>query len=196
MTFDLGSGRHLVLAGGGRAALWLGLGAVALALLVVLYRYELKLVSRRVGRTLLGLRLLVALALVAALFEPIAERRFREPLRGRVILGVDLSESMTTSDVDAHPNGDDPRASPNEPRPTISRKEAARRLLAGDWMRSVAADRDVDALGFARDAVASTPAALAEILRKPDRPDDPARLVTDWSPVFDAALKGDDGAPV
>ncbi len=196
MTFDLGAGRHLVLAGGGRAALWLGLGAVALALLVVLYRYELKLVSRRVGRTLLGLRLLVALALVAALFEPIAERRVREPLRGRVILGVDLSESMTTSDVDAHPNGDNPRVSPNEPRPTISRKEAARRLLAGDWMRNVAANRDVDALGFARDPVASTPAALAEILRKPDRPDDPARLVTDWNPVFDAALKGDDGAPV
>ena len=41
---------------------------------------------------------LAMLVLVAALFEPIAERRYEEKIRGRVVLGVDLSESMATAD--------------------------------------------------------------------------------------------------
>ena len=35
---------------------------------------------------------------MAALFEPIAERTYRESIRGRVLLAVDTSESMATAD--------------------------------------------------------------------------------------------------
>jgi hypothetical protein len=65
---------------------------------LVLYGYERRLVSRRMGLGLLVLRVAAALALVFALFEPIAARTYRETVRGRVILGVDLSESMATAD--------------------------------------------------------------------------------------------------
>ena len=105
-------------------------------LLLVLSRYELRLVSRRAGLTLLGTRLLAMLVLVAALFEPIAERRYDEKIRGRVVLGVDLSESMATADPVSP--AEDTRSSPSEPAPTISRREVARRLLEG---RVVAEDR-------------------------------------------------------
>ena len=194
MTFHLGAGRHLVLAGGGRAAIWIAVGAVAVGLLLALYGYERRLVSRRAGLALLGMRLLAALALVAALFEPIAERRYDEPIRGRVVLGVDLSESMATADP--VPPAEGKAASPSEAPPTVTRREVARRLLEGDWMKRIGADHDVEAVGFARDAVAGTPATLADALKKPGKPGDPAGLVTDWSPALDQALKGEGPAPI
>ena len=97
MSIDLGGGRHLLLAGGGKAAVWAAGGAIALLLLLVLYRYELRLVTRRVGLALLATRVLAALILVGSLFEPIAEMRHDEVVKGRVILGVDLSSSMATA---------------------------------------------------------------------------------------------------
>ncbi len=131
MSFDLGAGRHLVLAGGGGAAIWIAVGAVALLLLLALYRYELRLVSRRVGLALLGTRLLAALVLVAALFEPIAELRHDEHIRGRVILGVDLSQSMATADP--VPRAEGSSVSPSEPLADrvapAGRSPAARRRL-------------------------------------------------------------------
>ncbi len=150
MTFQPGSRLHLVLAGSGHALLWIAAGAVALALLLVLSRYELRLVSRRAAMTLLGTRLAAMLVLVAALFEPIAERRHEEKIRGRVILGVDLSESMATADPVAA--AEDSRSSPSEPAPTVARREIARRLLNGEWFQKIAADHDVESVGFARDA--------------------------------------------
>ena len=78
MTFDLPGGRRIVLAGGQLGWFWAVVGAMALVLLIVLYREERKLVSRRMGLGLLGLRLLAAAALVTALFEPIAARTYRE----------------------------------------------------------------------------------------------------------------------
>src|SRR5947208_2243705 len=98
MTFDLPGGRRLVLAGGQLGWFWVATGAAALVLLLVLYREERKLVTRRAGLGLLTLRLAAAAALVAALFEPIAERRFREAVKGRVLLAVDVSGSMRTAD--------------------------------------------------------------------------------------------------
>ena len=97
-AIPLGGGRRLVLTGGSLGWFWLLLGAAALALLLLLYRYERALVSRRLGLTLLALRTLAALSLIFALFEPIAVRSFREQVRGRVVLGIDLSESMSTAD--------------------------------------------------------------------------------------------------
>src|SRR5215217_7812100 len=50
MAFDLFGGRRLVLAGARLGWFWVAAGAVALALLVWLYREERRLVSRPAGR--------------------------------------------------------------------------------------------------------------------------------------------------
>ncbi len=136
----LGGGRRLVLAGIEWGWLWLLAGLVALGLVLALYRYERRLVSRRTGLTLLVLRVLAALALVAALFEPIAERTYRERIKGRVLVGVDLSESMATVDP-GRPAESRERLretldlSPTETPESLPRREIARRLLLGDWLR-------------------------------------------------------------
>lgn len=194
MTFQPASRLHLVLAGGGHAILWLAVGAVALVLLVVLSHYERRLVSRRAALTLLGTRLAAMLVLVAALFEPIAERRYEEKLRGRVILGVDLSESMNTADPVAP--AEDTRSSPSEPAPTVARREIARRLLEGGWFQKIAADHDVESVGFARDTVLGTPETLAKALQNSSASGDPASLATDWSGVLARALQGGESGPI
>ena len=193
-TIALGENRHLVLAGGGRAWAWLAAGAVALGLVLALYRYERRLVSRSTGLALLSLRVIAALALVATLFEPIAARTTRETVRGRVILGVDLSESMATADP--VPPSEDRRTSPSEPIATVTRREVARRLLDGPWLKTIARDHAIEAVGFARDAVDGSPESLAAALKTPGKPDDPAMLATDWAPALDLATKGGDPAPV
>ncbi len=147
------AGMRVLLAGEGRAWIWLAAGAVALVLLLALYRAERKLVSRRVGLALLGLRLLAAAVLVLALFEPIAAWSRTETLRGRVVVAADLSESMDTVDRDGR-----------------SRRERARALVEGDAapLARLNADHDVKALAFAREAGPEGPlAALAESPRGP-----------------------------
>lgn len=178
LALTLGGGNRLILAGVARWGVWLAAGLAALSLILMLYRYERKLVSRRAGLALLSLRILAAAALVAALFEPIAARTFRETVRGRVVLGVDLSESMATADGDVsmHP-----------------RRQVAQGLVSGDWLRSITSAHDVEAVGFARDSAGDgTPAALAAGLDDPGKPDDPARLATDWDPVLRRGLKDAD----
>jgi hypothetical protein len=194
MTNQPGSRLHLVLAGSRHALLWVAVGAVALGLLILLFRYELRLVSRRAGLTLLGTRLTAMLVLLAALFEPIAERRFHETIRGRVVLGVDLSESMATADP--LPAADDNRRSASEPVPAISRREVARGLLEGQWLKKIAADHTIESMVFARDAAPATADGLAKALTKFVASDDPAALATDWSGVLASALRGRDDAPV
>jgi hypothetical protein len=196
MTFPPGAGGrlHLVLAGGGQAVLWIAVGTVALALLLLLCRYELQLVSRRAGYTLLATRIAAMLVLVAALFEPIAERRYEETIRGRVVLGVDLSESMSTADSVA--TGDAPRPSPADPLPAVPRRQVARQLLDGDWFRSIAADHDVECVGFARDTAVASREILAKALLGPVGSADPQALATDWSGVLARAMQGDETAPV
>src|SRR5262245_51281644 len=98
MVLDLFGSRRLLLAGASLGWLWIAAGAVALVLLVVRYREERRLVSRRAGLGLLGLRLAAAAVLVLALFEPIATRSYRATVKGRVIVAVDVSESMATTD--------------------------------------------------------------------------------------------------
>ena len=104
MTFGLAGGARLVLAGGGRGWLWVAAGGVALLLALALSREERRLVSRRAGLGLLGLRLLAVLVLMAALFEPVVARPVREPGRGRVIVAVDVSASMETADPGRSPD--------------------------------------------------------------------------------------------
>src|SRR3954469_14915805 len=98
MTIDLFGGRRLLLAGSRLGWFWIAAGVTALVLLLWLYREERRLISRRAGIGLLGLRLLAATVLVLALFEPIAARTFRPVVKGRLIVAVDVSESRATAD--------------------------------------------------------------------------------------------------
>jgi len=189
MTLDLAGGRRLLLAGGGLAWAWLAVGALALVLLIWLYREERRLVSRGAGLGLLGLRVAAASVLVGALFEPIAARARRETVRGRVVVAVDDSESMTTVDP-ARPGGRAGRS---------TRREVARRLVDGPAapLARLAVDHDALAVAFGRDAPPLAPLAeVAEGLRKPPRTGDPARSATDWGPALARALELPDDVPV
>ena len=168
------AGMRVLLAGEGRAWIWLAAGSVALVLLLVLYRAERKLVSRRVGLALLGLRLIAAAVLVLALFEPIAAWSRTETLRSRVVVAADTSESMDTVDPDGR-----------------SRRDRARSLIDGDAapLAKLNADHDVKALAFAREAGPEGPlAALADRLKDRATPDADASA-TDWSGTLAAALR-------
>ena len=83
---------------------WLAVWAVAVVLacvlIVVLLRYERRLVRARVGNTLLLLRLAVLAALLFTLLEPVSTWMVDKERTGRILLAVDLSQSMFT--VDKH----------------------------------------------------------------------------------------------
>ncbi len=200
MTWDLAGGRRLLLAGGGGAWFWLGAGALAAVLLLVLYREERRLISRRLGLGLLGLRLAAAGVLVGALFEPIAARTWRESVRGRVVVAVDDSESMTTVDP-GRPEGE-LRALARGPEDRVggvSRRDIARRLVDGPGapLAALAMEHDARGTRFDRDAAPLGPwGDLAEALGKPPRSDDPARGVTDWTGALARALELTDDVPV
>ena len=143
---------------------------------------------------------MAASALVAALFEPIARVSYREAVRGRLVVGVDLSESMATADPGR--SEDEAKAlakeldlSPTVAPGSLSRREVARRLLDGAWWKNLGDGRDVGAVGFARDAVAGSAEVLSNRL-KAGKSDDPASLATDWGPVLESALREEGGAPV
>lgn len=202
MVLDLFGTRRLLLAGASLGWLWVAAGGAALVLLFVLYREERRLVSRRTGLGLLGLRLTAAAVLVLALFEPIASHSYRETTKGRVIVAVDVSESMATTDPD-RPAKDRERLtktlrmSPGESVEKLSRREIARRLLErkGSPIEQIEAAHQVEAVAFARESAPATLPALAATLKQPGKPDDPATSSTDWQPVLAGALQ-DGEAPV
>lgn len=82
--------------------LWLAVSVAAvigaLGLIVMLLRYERRLVTPRVGNTLLLLRIGVLVAVFATLLEPVVTWEVDQSRQGRVLVAVDLSESMNTSD--------------------------------------------------------------------------------------------------
>ena len=184
MTWVLAGGGRLLLAGGGRAWLWLLAGLAAVVLVVVLYRAERKLISRRAGLVLLGLRLVAAAVLVFALFEPIAAWTRQETVRGRVIVAADVSESMGTVD----PGRSDGK----------SRRELARGLVSGEKapLANLGADHEVKALAFARDATPEGSLASLSDRLKDARPGAADLGETDWSGAFSSALKTPDEVPV
>jgi hypothetical protein len=186
MTLDLFGGWRLLLAGSRLGGFWIAAGVLALVLLLVLYREERRLVARRVGLGLLGLRLVAAAVLVLALFEPIAAESLRTVVKGRVLVAVDVSESMATVDPGPGPGA----ASAKE---SLPRREVVRRLLdpgARDApIARIARGHAVDVVTFARETSPATLAGLAEALKHPARPDDPATQTTDWQPVLAQALK-------
>lgn len=202
LSLNLGAGRRLVWAVDGLAWFWLLSGLVALALLVVLYRFERRLVSRRAGGTLLALRLLAASALLAALFDPIAERQFIEDVRGRIVLGVDLSESMDTVDPartasELESLARTLRLKPDEPVDRLTRREVVRRLLTGDWLDRLSKRVDVDVVGFAEQPLVDVPpSALAARLGQTSIAPEFGAGRTDWRPVLERALQHPGDTPI
>jgi hypothetical protein len=207
MTFDLFGEWRLLLAGSRLGGFWIAAGVLALILLVVLYRAERRLVSRRAGLGLLGLRLAAAAVLVLALFEPIAAQTFPAIVKGRVVVAVDVSESMATADPD-RPAEERARLarvlelSPGAAVATLPRRDLVQRLLAANHspIARIAREHAVSVYAFARERAPATMAGLAGSLKHPSRPYDPATLTTDWQPVLDEALKETgsdaDAAPV
>lgn len=79
--------------------LLLGLVFAPVALVVWLYRYELRLVRHRVALGLLALRLVVLLVLLFVFgFRPVFARTTTEELPGRVLVAVDRSASSDVTD--------------------------------------------------------------------------------------------------
>lgn len=76
---------------------------VAAALVVLLSRYERKLVPAHVGYGLLLLRLCVIATLWLALLQPVLTWSVDRERTGRVVVALDVSESMTTADKIATP---------------------------------------------------------------------------------------------
>lgn len=70
----------------------------AAALIVTLLRYERRLVSRRVGLTLMGLRLTTIAVLLFTFLEPVVSSKLDQTKAGRIVVAVDVSESMMTTD--------------------------------------------------------------------------------------------------
>ena len=79
-------------------ALTLVMLATAIALIVTLIRYERRLVPPAVGRSLLLLRLAVLLLLGLALAEPVISWSRDRTRTGRILVAIDLSDSMDMTD--------------------------------------------------------------------------------------------------
>jgi hypothetical protein len=196
MTFDFSGGRRLLLAGSQHGGFWIAAGLVAVILLAILYRAERRLVSPRAGLFLLGLRLVAAFVLVAALFEPIAARVYRETLRGRVIVAADVSQSMET--VDPGRTAEERKALARDLGlasldgvTALSRREVVRRLVdrPDAPVARLASDHAVDVLTFARATAPASLGALAELLRSPVKVDDTSTRETDWQPALTEAAR-------
>ncbi|WZO98412.1 hypothetical protein EP7_005473 [Isosphaeraceae bacterium EP7] len=192
MTVDLPGGLRLILAGAPTAWTW-GLAALALIGLVWAFsRQELRLVGGRAARASMALRMLAALLLAAALFEPVLERTTRETRPGRVIVAVDVSASMETIDrrrPDAERQALARTLGQIDPA-TIPRREIARRLLDGP-LAPLAREHTVEFESFALRTRPASPDAFA----RPLPPDDPERLATDWSGVLADALADHPSSP-
>ena len=68
-------------------------------MIVVLLRYERKLVTAKVGNALLCLRLSVIVVLLLTFLQPVATWVTRRDTSGRIVVAVDVSRSMETSDT-------------------------------------------------------------------------------------------------
>jgi hypothetical protein len=79
------------------------LAVVAAGLILWLYSYERRLISRTLGWTLLTLRLAVVGLIFAALLEPVRVTEVDRERTGRILVSVDVSESMDTVDKHAQP---------------------------------------------------------------------------------------------
>jgi len=81
-------------------ALFGGCG-IAVTCIALLFRYEQQLISPLLGVVLLVLRLSLILVLFLTLLEPVWIWSFDEETKGRVVVAIDVSESMDTLDQHA-----------------------------------------------------------------------------------------------
>ncbi|MBS0201498.1 MAG: VWA domain-containing protein [Planctomycetes bacterium] len=96
--------RHLVFQGADSVlVLCCHLGAIGLTLLliVLLLRYERQLVSATIGNWLLVLRISVLAVVLMTLLQPVLSWTLDQKRTGRILVGIDLSDSMGTTDVHA-----------------------------------------------------------------------------------------------
>ena len=96
--------RDFIWNGTGSSGWLLLLSAAALGAsvcIVLLFNYERRLVSHRLGVTLLVLRLAAVLVIFLALLEPMLVWTFDREQTGRVLVAIDVSESMETADQHA-----------------------------------------------------------------------------------------------
>jgi hypothetical protein len=130
--------------------------AVPVALVVCLYRYELRLVRRSHALGLLGLRLVVLTLLwVMVAMQPMLSHFDMEMVPSEVLVAVDISQSMDVADTQRTPEEADALASAFSVAPAEvtgwSRKEIARRILspAGlDLLARLARRHRVELVGF------------------------------------------------
>ena len=184
MTFDLFGGRRLLLAGSRLGWFWIAAWAVGAGV-------ALHPLPRGAAAYLAAGRTVLACSAAgggrgAGCWRCSSRSRpasFRETLRGRVIVAVDVSESMATADPGRpieERRGWRRRSgsSPGEPVENLSRREVARRLIEPNDapIARLAREHAVEAFAFARETAPASLAALAEALRKPapaGRPVDP-----------------------
>src|SRR5262245_25978730 len=115
------------------------LGLVPLALVLWLYRYELRLVRRSAAAFLLGVRVLVLLPLWCVVaWQPVLARSTTEEIPARVVVAVDRSGSMSVTDPQRTAEEKQALAralkidGPPETVDALTRAEVARRILADD----------------------------------------------------------------
>ena len=87
---------------GTQSTVWMVIAIVTIITTVVisywLLRYERQFVSRTVGLTLMSLRLAILAVLLFTMLQPVLTRSWDISKRGRVIVGIDVSDSMETMD--------------------------------------------------------------------------------------------------
>ncbi|MDB5388107.1 MAG: hypothetical protein JWM11_3753, partial [Planctomycetaceae bacterium] len=76
----------------------------AAVMICVLYRYERRLVAPSVGNILLLLRLMVLACLFVTFLEPTVTWTHDIKRNGRIVVAIDVSDSMTTADTHALPS--------------------------------------------------------------------------------------------
>ena len=75
--------------------------AVAITCIVMLFRYERQLIAKKLGYTLLALRMSVLALLGVILLEPVLAWTLDLERSGRIVVAVDVSQSMETKDIQA-----------------------------------------------------------------------------------------------
>ncbi|QDU11784.1 hypothetical protein [Gimesia aquarii] len=77
-----------------------GVCAVILAIvtIVLLFRYERRLVTHSVGNTLIALRIIALVLILFTFLEPVLTWSFNTEKTGRLVVALDVSDSMNTQD--------------------------------------------------------------------------------------------------
>lgn len=165
--------------GGDFLWLWLTLAAAAMIVVVLLYRYERQLVAARVGHCLLALRLSAIGVLFLALTQPVLTRSRDNQQSMQLVIALDVSDSMRTSDphaeVQQKQRWADTLELPRDPDSTaligeLSRLELAVRLLTStsqpllDSLKSLG---EVRAKLFAGTSLTADRDAIASVVETP-----------------------------